>query len=189
MYRGSGRPAPHQGEWLFRGHGGAVAHVARRIDGLAVVPAAFLAHNAEEVLSIPIMLPRVQAKTTSLLGGWATVPSAEQYLVALAVLTAAASALWLLALRWASLSYALVVLQAAMAVNALSHLGGAVLLGGCAPGVVAAVLVEAVVSVVVYRRITRAGWMSRRQWVLLPVLALVLHGPVLCGAALLFGSS
>ena len=162
-----------------------MADVARRIDGLAVIPAAFLLHNAEEALSIPIMLPVMQAKVTGFLGAWATVPSAEQYLVALALLTAAAVALWLLALRWDSLSYALVVLQATMAVNVLSHLGAAVLLGGYVPGIVTAVLVEAVVSVVVYRRVTRAGWMSRRQVVLLPILALVLHGPVLYGIAVL----
>ena len=162
-----------------------VADVARRIEGLAIIPAAFLVHNAEEAVTISLVLPRVQAKAASLLGPWATIPSAEQYLVALAVLTAAAFVLWWLALQWDSLSYALVVLQATMALNVLSHLGGVVLFGGYAPGVVTAVLVEAAVSVVVYRRITRAGWMSRRQWMWLPILALVLHGPVLYGIALL----
>ena len=131
------------------------------------------------------MLTRAQAELTSVLGAGWTLPSARQYLVALVLLTAALFVLWLLSLRWDRLSYLLVVFQATMAINVLTHVAGVVALRGYAPGVVTAVLAEAVASVVVYRRMKQAGWMSRRQWVLLPILALVIHGPVAFGLAAL----
>jgi hypothetical protein len=146
---------------------------------------AFLLHNAEEALTIPAMLPRAQAIFASVLGPGATLPSARQYYIALMAITVAAFVLWRMALWWDSLSYLLVVLQATMALNVVSHLGAAVALRGYAPGLVTAVLVEGVVSVVVYRRLKRAGWMSRLQWMLTPLLALVLHGPVALGLLVL----
>jgi uncharacterized protein with HXXEE motif len=39
--------------------------------------------------------------------------------------------------------------------NVLTHVGGAVLLGGYAPGLVTAVLVEAPASVILFRRLRR----------------------------------
>ena len=72
-----------------------------------------------------------------------------------ALLAAFAFALWLAARRWRGAATALVALQAVMAVNVLTHVAGAVLLGGYAPGLVTAVLVEAPVSVILFRRLRR----------------------------------
>jgi hypothetical protein len=157
---------------------------ASRAAGLGIIPLAFLVHNAEEAIAIPRMLPQAQAAVTRLLGPRATLPSAREYLVTLAVITAVAFAVWLAAFRFEPLAYALLVLQATMAVNVFSHLAATAVMGGYAPGVVTAVLVEGAVSVVAYRRIKAAGWLSRSQWVLLPILALLLHGPVAAGLAL-----
>jgi hypothetical protein len=79
-------------------------------------------------------------------------PSAHAYYAAIAVLTIAAFALLLLVRRWEAAAYALLVLQAAMAVNVVTHVIGAIAIGGYAPGLVTALLVEAPVSIVVFRR-------------------------------------
>ncbi len=154
--------------------------------GLGVIPLALLVHNAEEAAAFPSMLPFVQDRLRGVLGPWVTLPSADRYLAVLVILTLAVFALWLAALRFDSLAYGLVVWQAAMALNVLNHIGGVVFLRGYAPGVITAVLVEAPVSIVVFRRVRRARWMSRRQWRWALVWAAFLHGPVfLCGMSLL----
>jgi hypothetical protein len=106
-----------------------------------------------------------------------SLPLAEQYWVGLGWLTLAAFGLFLLAVWRDWTAYALVVLQAVMSLNVATHVIGAVLLGGYAPGLLTALCVEAPTSVIVYQRVRRAGWMTRRQWVLLPGFALLLHGP------------
>jgi hypothetical protein len=157
----------------------------RRAAGLGIIPAAFLVHNVEEAVMIPPMLPVVQAALRGVVGPWVTLPSAGQYMAVLVILTLAVFALWLSALRHDGLAYGLVVFQATMALNVLNHVGGAVLLRGYAPGIVTAVLVEAVTSVVVFWHVRQAGWMSRRQWRWAAIWAVVLHGPVFYGLGLL----
>ncbi len=152
-------------------------HDKQRANGLGLVPAAFLVHNAEEAATLPAMLPLAEEKLRSVLGAGWSLPSIHEYWAMLALLTLAVFVLWLMALRWGALAYALIVFQAVMAFNVVTHLGGAVALEGYAPGVATAILVEAVVSVVVYRRMRLAGWMSRRQWAALPFLGVVLGGP------------
>lgn len=165
--------------------GGDMTSGGRRTAGLGIIPAAFLVHNVEEAVMIPPMLPVVQATLRGVVGPWATLPSAGQYVTVLVILTLAVFALWLAALRHDGLAYGLVVFQATMTLNVLNHVGGAVLLKGYAPGVVTALLVEAVTSVVVFWSVRRAGWMSRRQWRWAAIWAVVLHGPVFYGLGLL----
>jgi hypothetical protein len=157
----------------------------RRAAGLGIIPAAFLVHNVEEAVMIPPMLPTVQATLRGMIGQWVTLPSAGHYVAALVILTLAVFAFWLAALRRDGLAYGLVVFQATMTLNVLNHIGGAVILRGYAPGVVTAVLVEAVTSVVVLWRVRRGGWMSRRQWKWAAIWAVVLHGPLFYGLGLL----
>lgn len=150
-----------------------------------VIPIAMLLHNGEEALGIPGILEEAQARLTGLLGAGWTLPSASEYFWALIVLTGVVLGMWLVALRWESLSYALVLTQAVMLLNALTHIGSAVAMRGYTPGLVTAVLVQPAVSVLVYVRVRRGGWMSRRQWILLPTLALVVYGPVTLAGAIL----
>jgi len=49
-------------------------------------------------------------------------------------------------------------------VNVLTHVVGAMLLRGYAPGVITALLVEAPTSAFVFRRVRAAGWMSPGMW-------------------------
>jgi hypothetical protein len=154
-----------------------------RSRGLWLVPLALLVHNLEEALTIGAALPRLQDRWTRWAGRPVALPSDVQFQRALVVLTVAVGALYLLAWTSDRFAYALVVVQAVMALNIASHVASAVLLGGYAPGLVTALLVEAPVSALVYRRL-RGGWMTPAQWRLLLPLALLLHGPALAGLLL-----
>jgi hypothetical protein len=153
----------------------------RRLTGLAIIPVALFVHNVEEAFAIGAALPRLEATWSRLLGRPVVLPSAQQYDTALAVVTGIAFGVFFLARLWDPASYALVVLQAVMTLNVLMHVLGTVLVGRYAPGVVTAILVEAPTSVVVFRRLGEARWMSPTQWRLLPFLAVLLHGPALVG--------
>ncbi|HET9315089.1 MAG TPA: HXXEE domain-containing protein [Vicinamibacteria bacterium] len=148
-----------------------------RLAGLWAVPTALLLHDLEEALTLGPALPRLQAAATRLLARPVALPSEAQYQRALLVLTAAVAALYVLARTWDRLAYALVVMQAVMTLNVGAHVAFAVLLGGYAPGLVTALLVEAPASLYVFRRVHEGAWMSRSQWMLLPLLAAILHGP------------
>jgi hypothetical protein len=153
--------------------------VARRSTGLVVVPLALLLHNVEEALGIGVALPRLEVALTGLIGRPAILPSADQYYLALITVTALAFGVFFLARSWDPASYALVVLQGIMALNVVTHVFGAVLFRGYAPGLVTAVVVEGPMSAMVFQRVRRAGWLSRTQWRLLPLLVVFFHGPAL----------
>jgi hypothetical protein len=153
--------------------------VAKRITGLAVVPLALLLHNVEEALGLRAALPRLEVAWSGLIGEPVILPSAQQYYLALLMVTALAFGVFLLARSWDPASYALVVLQGIMALNVVTHVFGAILFRGYAPGLITAVVVEGPVSAMVFQRVRRAGWLSRTQWRLLPLLVVFLHGPAL----------
>lgn len=127
----------------------------RRWRLLAIVPVALLLHNLEEALTIGPALPRMQAKLSGLLGRAVALPSERQFHLDLVLITAFGFALLLAARWWRGAGWALVALQAVMAVNVLTHVAAAVFLGGYAPGLVTAVLVEAPASVILFRRLRR----------------------------------
>lgn len=148
-----------------------------RLAGLWTVPTALLLHNLEEALTLGAALPRLQAAASRLLGRPLILPTEPQYQRSLLVLTAAVVGLYVLARLWDGLAYALVVVQAVMALNVGAHVAFALLLGGYAPGLLTALLVEAPVSLYVLRRLRKGAWMTRAHWLLLPLLAAILHGP------------
>ena len=130
------------------------------VAGLTIIPVALLVHNLEEAFTIAAARPRLEALWSTLLGCPVALPSVHESHLALAVVTGLAFGVLVLARFWEPASYALVVLQAVMTVNVLTHVVGALLLRGYAPGVVTALLVEAPTSAFVFRRVRAAGWMS-----------------------------
>lgn len=145
---------------------------------------ALLIHNLEEAIALPGALVRVQAAASGWAGRPIHLPSAGQYRLALLLLTIAGFALLLLARQWDRWSYALVVVQSVMTVNVVTHAAAALVLAGYAPGLWTALVVEAPTSVWVFRRVRAGRWMSPTQWRLLPLLAILLHGPGLIGLLL-----
>jgi hypothetical protein len=100
---------------------------------LAVVPVALLLHNLEEALTIGAALSRMQAKVSALLGRAVALPSERQFDLDLVLITAFGFVLLLAARWWSGAGWALVALQAVMAVNVLVHVGAAVLMGDYVP--------------------------------------------------------
>jgi hypothetical protein len=149
-----------------------------------MVPFSLLIHNLEEALTIQRALPRLQAAANEWAGRAILLPSAVQYRQALLLLTIAGFVLLLVARRWARWSYPVVVVQAVMTMNVATHVAGALLLGGYAPGLLTALVVQAPTSALLFHRVRADGWLSRTQWRLLPILAAVLHGPGLIGLLL-----
>jgi hypothetical protein len=157
---------------------------------LLAVPILLTLHNVEEVAGglagvRDVAMQRAPALVRGLAG------PAEAWYLAVAVVTAIPWALLLLpglARRDSPAARALVVLQAALALNVLTHAGASVLLGGYAPGVATALLLNAPFSVLFFRRAWREEWVSRRLLRWTPVFAVLLHGPGLLGLLALCGA-
>jgi hypothetical protein len=150
---------------------------------LWVVPILLALHNAEEAIFFPRYLPFVLARLPS---GWQAVAgpvTSGQVWLALAAITLLGFAVALWADRRPSSRAAvwlLLLIQTTMLVNALWHLGAAVVLfGGYAPGLATAVLLNAPFSIYLLRRARAEGWVSRRALLALMPAALVVHGPLL----------
>jgi hypothetical protein len=154
---------------------------SRRI--LWAVPILLALHNAEEAIFFPRYLPFVLARLSSGLEAVAGPVTSGQVWLALAAITLLGFAVALWADRRPESRAAvwlLLLIQTTMLVNALWHLGAAVVLfGGYAPGLVTALLLNAPFAIYLLRRARAEGWLSRRAlWALLPA-ALVVHGPLL----------
>jgi hypothetical protein len=157
---------------------------------LWLVPALLALHNAEEALFFPRYLPFVLSRLPA---GWQAVIApltTGQVWGALAVVTSAAflAAWWAVRSPGSALALWLVLLiQAAVLLNAVWHAAAAVVLfGGYAPGVVTAVLLNLPFSIYLLHRAATERWIGRGAlWALVPG-AVLLHGPLL--AALLVAS-
>jgi hypothetical protein len=150
---------------------------------LWLVPILLAVHNAEEALFFPRYLPFVLARLPA---GWQAVAApltTGQVWSALAVVTVTAFAV----AGWAHLRpesqvarWLLLLIQAAVMVNACWHAAVAIVLfGGYAPGLVTALLLNLPFSLYLFRRVVAEGWVGRAAlWALVPG-ALLLHGPLL----------
>ena len=154
---------------------------SRRV--LWLVPVLLAVHNAEEALFFPRYIPFVLARLPA---GWQAVAApltTGQVWSALAIVTAAAFAAvgWVQARPESRAALWLVLLiQAAVLVNALWHAAVAVVLfRGYAPGLVTALLFNLPFSVYLLQRAVAERWVGRAAlWVLVPG-AILLHGPLL----------
>ncbi len=143
---------------------------------LIAVPVLLTIHNIEEVVggmgaTRDVLRARLPAALATLVG------SAEAWLVAVVLITIIP---WLLLFFGrldrcdTGLARGLVVLQAGMALNILSHVGAAIAVRGYAAGVVTAVLVYVPFSWRFFSLAWREEWVSRRFLRWSPVLALSL---------------
>ena len=156
---------------------------------LWLIPAALAVHNAEEALTFPRYWPVVRGRLPAVMQGAAAGldPAAFRTALVWATLIPLAIIVWAtwradsLTARWSAL-----VIQAVMAVNVISHLVVAtLLLRGYSPGVLSALLINAPLSLYLFRRAAREQWISpRARRALLPA-ALLIHGPGLIGLLLL----
>jgi hypothetical protein len=141
------------------------------------VPAAVLAHNVEEALTIARYAPSVLALVPE--AGRRLTPRLDYVYIALVVATVIPIALALLARprergSWAT--YGLLLVAAVMLVNVVWHVVAATLLGGYAPGVVTAVGVNLPVMALVLRWARREEWLSRGALWMYVAIGVLLHG-------------
>jgi hypothetical protein len=156
---------------------------------LWLIPIALTLHNAEEAATFPRYLPLVQTRLPLFAQPFVTRVDLAQLHVALALATIvpflviawATSRPRSLVARWSALA-----LQAVVALNVLSHvMVASVVLKGYAPGLVTALVVNAPLSAVLFRRAAREHWIPSWSWWLVLPTALFIHGPALLALLLL----
>jgi hypothetical protein len=143
---------------------------------LIAVPVLLTIHNIEEVVGgLGATREAIRARLPAPLGS--LIGSAEAWLVAVALITLVP---WLLLVfggldrRNSGVARALVVLQAVMTLNIVSHVAGAIAVGGYVGGVVSAVLLYVPFSTLFFARAWREEWVSRRFLRWSPAFALLL---------------
>jgi len=169
----------------------AAGGVRTRVPGTVLwpIPVALALHNAEEAATFTHYLPLVRARLLDFAQPFADRVGDPDLRVALvwATIVPFLVIAWAtvrptsVAARWSTLA-----VQAVVALNVVSHvLVAGVLLGGYAPGLVTALVTNAPLSFVLFRRAIRERWIPAWSWWLLPPAAVVIHGPVLIGLLLL----
>jgi hypothetical protein len=146
-------------------------------------------HNLEEGLAAKDYFPKVKALLRDRVPATvlASVPSLEQFYIALAGATLVPLALTVIATtgrRTRLKSYLVVVIAMGLLLNVfIPHVPAAVALGGYAPGVATAVLVNLPFSIYFLRRSLREGHVDRRGLVVTAAIALII---LLLGVPLLW---
>lgn len=151
-----------------------------------LIPTFLTIHNAEEAVAfdrmrsqLAVALPEPFATLQTRL----TYPVLLQLLVILSVLAFILAMIVMLRPRSRAALWLLLALEAAVAINVISHVVSAVaFFHGYGPGLATAVLLNAPFAVYTLRRAKREAWVSARAWRALVGAGLVLHGPVLIGA-------
>ena len=156
-----------------------------RLQWLGLVPVVLVVHNAEEALTLSPYLARLQALMPAwletLVGGSVSLKQGWLALI-LVSLVGLLMGLPVGLKREDQLALFLpLAVQAALLLNVLSHLVIAYRLGGYGPGLVSALLLVLPFSLWLFRRAWRERWLTRGELLSLPLVALVLHGPVLLG--------
>jgi hypothetical protein len=148
---------------------------------LIAVPILLTMHNAEEAWGglarlRPVLAARLPSSLAPLLGsdgGW---------MLALVVVTLVP---WVALLfgdlerRDSAAVRLLVIVQAVMTLNVLSHVGGTLLVRGYVPGVATSLLLYVPFAARFFPLAWREAWVNRRLFAWLPAIAFALHGPAL----------
>ncbi len=163
---------------------------ARRVRLLWLVPLLLLVHNAEEALTIGPVLPLVNARLAVTLPGQPPTVSYPEFLTALALVTGLpflVAAAGNLRRPGSRAGYVLLIVQATLLLNVMSHVAAAALVRRYAPGLATAVLVNLPFSLVLLSQAWRMHWYSRRALAALAPAALLVHGPGVIGLLWLIG--
>ena len=146
-------------------------------------PIIITVHNAEEAAAFARLLPQVPSLLPTPFGAAAARLTYPVLLIALAVVSLLALGISILAARTPKSSWGIwlvLVLQATMAINALSHLLTAVVIfHGYAPGLITALLFNAPFAAYCFWRAREEHWVSGRSLAAVLPVALFVHGPVL----------
>ena len=152
---------------------------------VGLVPLILTVHNAEEAVALHRMWPRLDAVLAQPFAAVQAQLSVAAMFVALAGLSLLACLLAagiVLRPQWKIGWWLLLALESAMAINAIVHVAGALLVfRGYSPGLVTALVFNAPFAVYCLARARRERWVSERAWRTALIGGAVLHGPVLLG--------
>lgn len=155
----------------------------RAVAALAFVFVAL--HNLEEAFAFRAYMPQLPSLLPEPVASFASALNWPAMLLALAVVTLVAGCVAAAVVAWPAstrAAWALLTLEAVMAINALAHVASALFVfGGYAPGLVTAVACNAPFAAWCFRRARRECWVGTRALLATLPAALVLHGPVLAG--------
>lgn len=155
-----------------------------RLQWLGLVPVVLLLHNVEEALTLRGYLGRLQALLPDWLVSVLGSVSLKQGWLALILVSLIGLLMGLPVGMKRDDRLALflpLAVQAALLLNVISHLFIALRLGGYGPGLASALLLVLPFSLWLFNRAWREQWLPRGDFLVLPLAALVLHGPVLLG--------
>lgn len=147
-----------------------------------LVGAAFTLHNGEEALAAPRLLEFMLTRGPGFLRDFYAGVTPSELQASLLILTALGLVVTAAATRAPAApasAFAMMVFAALLGLNAVAHLGLAVVARAYMPGLVTALLINLPLSTMLLLHARREGWVSRAAfWAVIPV-GLVLHGPVL----------
>ena len=150
-----------------------------------LIPILLTVHNAEEALAFQAYLPRMRTRLPEPLASFAASLPYSTLLIALTLLSGLA---FLIALAAAARPQsrralaALLVLEATVGVNVVSHLlSAAIVFHGYSPGLVTALMVNAPFTLYCFQRARREQWLSAAALRATVPASLILHGPILLG--------
>ena len=142
-------------------------------------------HNAEEAIAFRRVLPEVPALLPPPFAAVAARLTYPTMLIALAVVSLLAVAAAIAVsrepeARWSL--WLLLVIEATMAINAVSHaLLALFVFRGYAPGVITALVVNIPFAAYCFRRAKRENWVSSGALAATIPAAIIVHGPLLAG--------
>lgn len=155
---------------------------------LWLVPVLLTIHNLEEALFMPAFIEKRNASVPGSLREIIPPVTYKQFLVALFIITIIP---YLVALFWLNrgwAAYLLVGLQVVMLINVFAHTLMALFLGGYAPGLFTALVINLPFSLYLLRRAVSERWMSKRAVAFMFPAGLLIHGPALAGLMMLSGA-
>ena len=158
---------------------------------LWLVPVFITIHNLEEGLFMP---PFLQTRNSSIPSGLRSLLppiTYRQFLIALIIMTVPPYLIaWLGKLKCEHSVdvYLLLGLQVVMLYNVLAHVAMAAVMGGYAPGVVTALIINLPFSVYLMRRALKERWVPRRVLVSLFPIGLIVHAVGLPSLIILAGT-
>jgi len=146
---------------------------------LWLVPIFISVHNLEEALFMPAILERRNSSIPNFLHGLLPPITYRQFLLALFIMTAIPYLIaWFANLEEEQAGTGTLLLfsvQVMMLVNVFAHAGMAMFLGGYAPGVFTAILINLPFSVYLLHHAVRKRWVSGRSLVLIVPIGIILH--------------
>lgn len=148
------------------------------------VAGAFTLHNTEEALGAPAMVRLLQSQAPRFLRALYSGVEVSDLRFGLAVLTLLGIALALAAIRSpraTGSAYAMLVFATVIGINAFAHIVLSVIFRAYMPGLLTAIFLCLPVTIALWYRVWKDGWIPRTWlWTVVPA-ALLVHGPLLAG--------